>query len=119
MTAAVWIRGFFNDDYGVRPQDMKWFLGGQEEPGRKERVKLDLPPEINVQSIPDDRTLNSMLESGEIDALISARSPSSVLTTAPKSQTAVSQLQGSGDRILQAHEDLSHHAYPGDSQGRV
>jgi 4,5-dihydroxyphthalate decarboxylase len=76
MTAGVWIRGFFNEDYGVRAQDMKWFLGGQEEPGRKERVKLELPAEISVTSIPDDRTLNSMLESGEIDALISARSPS-------------------------------------------
>ena len=75
MTAGVWIRGFLKDDYGVRPQDMKWFLGGQVEPGRKERVKLDLPPEISVQSIPDDKTLNGMLESGEIDALISARSP--------------------------------------------
>jgi 4,5-dihydroxyphthalate decarboxylase len=27
MTAGVWIRGFFSDDYGVRAQDMKWFLG--------------------------------------------------------------------------------------------
>jgi 4,5-dihydroxyphthalate decarboxylase len=77
MTAAVWIRGFFSDDYGVRAHDMKWFLGGQEEPGRKERVKLELPPEIKVEPIPDDRTLNSMLEACEIDALISARSPSS------------------------------------------
>ncbi len=76
ITAAVWIRGFFNDDYGVRAQDMKWFLGGQEEPGRRERVKPDLSPEFSLQSIPDDRTLNGMLESGEIDALISARSPS-------------------------------------------
>ena len=42
MTAAVWIRGFFDDDYGVRSQDMNWFLGGQEDPGRKERVKLEL-----------------------------------------------------------------------------
>jgi 4,5-dihydroxyphthalate decarboxylase len=57
---------------------MKWFLGGQVEPGRKERIKLDLPPEINIQSIPGDRTLNSMLDSGEIDALISARSPASL-----------------------------------------
>jgi 4,5-dihydroxyphthalate decarboxylase len=77
MTAAVWIRGFFNDDYGVRAQDVQWFVGGQEEPGRKERVKLELPPEIKVASIPEDKTLNAMLESGELDALISARIPSS------------------------------------------
>ena len=70
--------GIFDDDYGVQSQDMKWFLGGQVDPGRKERVKLELPPEISVQSIPDDRTLNGMLESGEIDALISARSPASL-----------------------------------------
>ena len=76
MTAAVWIRGFFRDDYGVRAQDVQWFVGGQEEPGRKERVKLELPPAIKVASIPEDKTLNAMLESGEIDALISARIPS-------------------------------------------
>jgi len=84
MTAAVWIRGFFSDDYGVKAQDIQWFVGGQEEPGRKERVKLELPREISVQSIPDDRTLNSMLESGELDALISARSPSSFEKGNPK-----------------------------------
>jgi 4,5-dihydroxyphthalate decarboxylase len=76
MTAAVWIRGFFRDDYGVSAQDIQWFVGGQEEPGRKERVKLDLPPEIKVVSIAEDQTLNAMLESGKIDALISARIPS-------------------------------------------
>jgi 4,5-dihydroxyphthalate decarboxylase len=76
MTAAVWIRGFFKDDYGVRPQDVQWLVGGQEEAGRKERVKLELPPEIKLESIPDDKTLNAMLESGELDALISARIPS-------------------------------------------
>ena len=78
MTAGVWIRGLFSDDYKVRPQDIRWFLGGQVEPGRKERVKLDLPREISIQSIAEDRTLNSMLDSGEIDALISARSPASL-----------------------------------------
>jgi len=76
ITAAVWIRGFLNDDYNVHASDMEWLVGGQEDPGRKERVKLDLPPEIKVDSIPDDKTLNGMLESGEIDVLISACSPS-------------------------------------------
>ena len=78
MTASVWIRGFFADEYNVRPRDIRWFVGGQEEPGRKERVKPELPPEIKLESIPDDKTLNAMLESGELDALISARIPSSL-----------------------------------------
>src|SRR5262249_61691528 len=84
ITAAVWIRGFLNDDYGVKAGDMTWFVGGQEDPGRKERVKLTLPPEIKVDAIADDKTLNGMLESGEISALISARSPSSFVKGSPK-----------------------------------
>ena len=64
ITAAVWIRGFLSDDHGVRAQDIHWLVGGQEEPGRKERVKLRLPQEIKVTPIPDDKTLNGMLEKG-------------------------------------------------------
>jgi 4,5-dihydroxyphthalate decarboxylase len=86
MTAAVWIRGFFRDDYGVRAQDVQWFVGGQEEPGRKERVQLELPPEIKVASIAEDQTLNAMLERGVIDALISARIPSCFVKGSPKVQ---------------------------------
>jgi 4,5-dihydroxyphthalate decarboxylase len=84
ITAAVWIRGFLNDDYGVKASDMQWFVGGQEEPGRKERVRLNLPAEIKVSPIADDKTLNGMLESGAIDGLISARSPSSFVKGSPK-----------------------------------
>jgi 4,5-dihydroxyphthalate decarboxylase len=84
ITAAVWIRGFLQDDYGVAAKDVEWWIGGQEDPGRKERLQLKLPPEIKLKSIPDDKTLNSMLESGEIDALISARAPSSFLQGSPK-----------------------------------
>jgi 4,5-dihydroxyphthalate decarboxylase len=86
ITAAVWIRGFLNDDHGVKASDMNWLVGGQEDPGRKERVKLELPPEIKVDSIADDKTLNGMLESGEIDALISARSPSCFMKGSAKVQ---------------------------------
>ena len=84
ITAAVWIRGFLSDEYGVRAQDAHWLVGGQEDPGRKERVKLTLPPEIKLDAIPDDKTLNGMLESGDIDALISARSPSCFVKGSPK-----------------------------------
>lgn len=84
ITAAVWIRGFLKDEYGVRAQDMEWLVGGQEEPGRKERVQLRLPPEIRVSPIGPDKTLNAMLENREIDALISARIPSCFAKGSPK-----------------------------------
>ena len=84
ITAAVWIRGFLRDEQGMRAEDMEWFIGGQEEPGRKERVALKLPPEIKVRALQPDQTLNSMLEKGEIDALISARAPSCFVKGSPK-----------------------------------
>ena len=50
--------------------------GGEEEPGRDEKIKLDLPPNIRVQPIGQTQTLAQMLASGEIDALHTARMPS-------------------------------------------
>lgn len=84
ITAAVWIRGMLQDEYGVRTHEMQWLAGGQESPGRKERVALKLPPEIKVSPIADDKTLNGMLESGELDGLISARAPSCFIKGSPK-----------------------------------
>lgn len=84
ITAAVWIRGMLKDDYGVGTADVEWLAGGQEEPGRKERVALKLPSEIKLRFIAPDKTLNGMLESGEIHALISARAPSCFIKGHPK-----------------------------------
>jgi len=76
ITAALWVRGFLKDDYGVSARDIYWFVGGQEEPGRKDRIDLHLPADIKVTPILQDKTLSNMLENGEIDALLSARTPS-------------------------------------------
>jgi len=76
MTAALWIRGMLQHEYGVYPKDVKWRSGGEENPGREEKIKLQLPYEIDYQAIPKDKTLSHMLETGEIDALVSARPPS-------------------------------------------
>lgn len=79
MTAPVWIRGILSDHYGVPVDSVSYFTGGEEEPGRSEKIKLDLPPNIKVQSIGPDQTLAQMLLDGEIDALYTARMPSSFL----------------------------------------
>jgi 4,5-dihydroxyphthalate decarboxylase len=83
ITANVWIRGILEDEYGVKPSDIHWRRGGIEEPGRGERAPISLPDSIDLQQIPDDRTLSGMLESGEIDGYIGARAPSCFLRGAP------------------------------------
>jgi 4,5-dihydroxyphthalate decarboxylase len=76
MTAPVWIRGILSDEYGVPPASATYLSGGEEEPGRPEKLALDLPPAIRTQAIPADKTLSRMLECGELDALYTARAPS-------------------------------------------
>ena len=80
MTAALWVRGILEDEYGVKASSIHWRNGGLEEGGREERSPLHLPDEIDLQSIPTDETLSEHLDDGKIDAVISARAPSSYLS---------------------------------------
>jgi 4,5-dihydroxyphthalate decarboxylase len=77
MTAPAWIRGILSDDHGVKVTDYEHFSGGEEEPGRDEKLKLHLPPEIRLRPIGPTQTLSQMIAEGEIDALVTARAPSS------------------------------------------
>jgi 4,5-dihydroxyphthalate decarboxylase len=76
MTAPVWIRGILADEYGVPVNSVTYYTGGLESTGRSEKLKLDLPSDIRVKPIAPDQTLASMLATGEIDALHTARMPS-------------------------------------------
>jgi 4,5-dihydroxyphthalate decarboxylase len=74
MTAAVWLRGLFQHEYGVSPEEIYWVQAGEEEPGRKDRVDFEMPAGVRLES-KTDRTLNQMIDSGEIDAMMSPRMP--------------------------------------------
>jgi 4,5-dihydroxyphthalate decarboxylase len=76
MTAPVWIRGILSDEYGVKVTEVQHLSGGEEEPGRDEKLKLDLPPSIKLTPIGPTQTLSGMLAAGELDALVTARAPS-------------------------------------------
>ena len=76
MTAPVWIRGILADEYGVDPASVTYLTGGEEEPGREEKLKLNLPERFKVTPIGPEQTLSAMLAEGEIDALHTARTPS-------------------------------------------
>lgn len=76
MTAPVWIRGILSEHYGVPVDGVTYVTGGEEQPGRSEKIALDLPPAIRVERIGPAQTLAQMLRDGQIDALYTARAPS-------------------------------------------
>jgi 4,5-dihydroxyphthalate decarboxylase len=83
ITAVVWMRGMMQHEYGVKPDEIHWRSGGQEQAGRGERTPLKPIPGLDLQAIPEDKTLVGMLREGELDALFTARAPSSFLGGEP------------------------------------
>jgi 4,5-dihydroxyphthalate decarboxylase len=76
LTAIVWARSILQDDYGIAPEDVTWVRGGIDTPGRPEKIKLDLPPKVKIESAPEGKTISDLLDEGEIDGFIAPRPPS-------------------------------------------
>lgn len=83
MTAAIWMRGMLSDDHGVGAGDVTWLTGGLNTPGSTDRIELSAPG-IQVEPIPEDRTLDELLVAGEIDALMAALPPKSFVDGDPR-----------------------------------
>ena len=75
VTANVWVRAFLADDYGVAPADIHWIRGGIEEPGRSEKLAINLPAGVRLDEAPAGTTISALLEAGEIDGFIAPRPP--------------------------------------------
>ena len=79
QTAAVWIRGILQQHYGVRLDTLHWFVGGANAPREPDDLDEVMPDRsLQVDFIGGTRTLNEMLASGDIDAMIGARQPASL-----------------------------------------
>jgi 4,5-dihydroxyphthalate decarboxylase len=75
LTANVWIRGILEDDHGVRPEDVVWVRGGLEQPGRVEKLAVDVPG-VRIEELGPTETLARLLADGAIDAYMGPRAPS-------------------------------------------
>ncbi len=83
LTANVWARALLDDDYGVKPSDMRFVRGGIETPGRPEKIKLKLPSDIRIEDAPEGVTISDMLDRGELDGFIAPRPPSEMALANP------------------------------------
>jgi 4,5-dihydroxyphthalate decarboxylase len=87
MTAAIWVRAILQHDYGVLPHEIQWWTGGLTEPGLPagdiasdyqaeiELLRRQMAGEISLELIPNDQTLEGMLEEGTLEGLVSSRAP--------------------------------------------
>jgi 4,5-dihydroxyphthalate decarboxylase len=69
MTAAVYMRGLLEHEYGVKPGDIEWVQGRADRLGKK------LPSDIRLTQAPTGMELGDMLERGEIDFMMTANNP--------------------------------------------
>jgi 4,5-dihydroxyphthalate decarboxylase len=76
QTAAVWIRGILKDEYGAAWEKMCWFVGGLEEPRPQDELDERPAADFSLEFIGPGQTLNGMIESGDLDALLGAIQPS-------------------------------------------
>lgn len=82
QTAAVWIRGMLENDYGVDLSQVRWLQGAIEKPGSHGNAKV--PPLLKAVDIEINefgKSLSDLLAEGEIDAVLGSRMPESVVTS--------------------------------------
>ena len=69
MTAAVYMRGLMQHEFGVTRSDVEWVHGRSDRLGRR------LPADIRVTQAPPNTELGDLLERGEIDFMLTANNP--------------------------------------------
>jgi len=79
MTAAVWIRGHLQNEYGVDLKSIKWIEGSINSPGMHGVPTLH-PPGWDITTNTSDKSLSQMIDAGELDATIGTHLPDSIHT---------------------------------------
>ena len=104
LTANVWARAILEDDFGVKPSDMRWVRGGISDPARPEKIAVNLPPGVQLEDAPEGTTISELLLKGEIDGFIAPRAPA---RHGAQYRLAVPRPDGGGKGLFQAHRDFS------------
>jgi len=73
QTGALWTRGALEHEWGVRSQDMEFFMERTPERSHGGATGFTPPPGVTVHQIPQDKSVASMMLSGELDAAIHYR----------------------------------------------
>jgi 4,5-dihydroxyphthalate decarboxylase len=69
QTAAVWIRGFLQSEFSVTPRDLEFWMERTPEQSNVNTAFV-APPGVTVHHVPPEKSLGSMMVSGELQACL-------------------------------------------------
>lgn len=70
QTAAVWTRGALQHEFGVPPQELRWFMERQPELSHGGALSFTPPEGVDLSYVPPGSNLGQLLEQGTLDAAI-------------------------------------------------
>lgn len=70
QTAALWSRGVLQHEFGVSPKDIEWHMERTPERSHGGATGFRPPEGVRLNQIPPEKSIGSMLLSGELDATL-------------------------------------------------
>jgi len=87
-TSLTWIRGILEDEYGVKPTDIEWYVSSTDSSakntGGPSKFENILPKNLKVEQGPAGKSESDMLADGDVDALFHAMEPKCYVEGHPK-----------------------------------
>src|SRR5262245_64684127 len=70
QTAALWARGVLQQEFGVEPRHMEFWMERGASHSHAGAVGFTPPPGVTIHIVPPEKNLGAMMLAGEIDALL-------------------------------------------------
>lgn len=70
QTAALWIRGILEHEFGVAPSDMEFWMERTPDRSHAFATGSIAPPGVTINQIPAEKNIGTMMDAGELDAAL-------------------------------------------------
>jgi len=85
QSSLVWIRGFLQHEYGVRPEEINWVSATKSsDEGQVSENESRIPEGVPITRGPVGKDESQLLVEGEVDAVFSAKEPQAYIDGDPE-----------------------------------
>lgn len=93
QTAAVWSRGALLHEFGVAPEQLRWYM--ERPPARSHGGSTSFrpPPGVELSYVPTDTSMDALLTAGELDAALVYLADRNLVDRSRKAANAVPGLR--------------------------